>query len=61
MLIQHNVPFFANPDDTHCFQACIKMMFAYFEPEKEFSFDYLDKLSGKKKVCGRGQLKCIWN
>ncbi len=44
------VPFFSNtPDDTHCFQAALKMVLKYFLPEKEFTFDELDKLTAKKE------------
>lgn len=42
------VPFFPNTGDgTHCWQASLKMALASFEPEKEFSYDELDKISGK--------------
>lgn len=42
-----NVPFFANlPDGTHCYQAALKMVLAYFE-KREFSFAELDRLTGK--------------
>lgn len=45
MIIQ-NVPFYSNtPDDTHCFQAVLKMVLKYFQPEKYYSFEQLDKLS----------------
>lgn len=44
------VPFFANtPDDTHCFQAAIKMVLKYFEPDNEFSWDQLDAITAKDK------------
>jgi hypothetical protein len=47
------IPFYANTDDdTHCVQACFKMMLGYFLPEQEFSFKELDVLT--HKVEGKG-------
>ena len=47
------VPFYGNTkDNLHCFEACIKMVLKYFEPNKSFSWKELDKLSGKKKGMG---------
>ncbi len=43
------VPFFANPDDTHCFQASIRMVLKYFNPNVNYDWDALDKLTGKKE------------
>lgn len=44
-----NVPFFANtPDNTHCYQAGIRMVLKYFIPEKDFSWKELDRLTAKK-------------
>lgn len=46
--MQKDIPFYANtPDETHCFQAVLRMVLGYFEPEKEYSFEELDKLTGK--------------
>lgn len=43
------VPFFANtPDDTHCVQASFRIMLKYFMPERDFSYDQLDKMSQKQ-------------
>jgi hypothetical protein len=43
------VPFFSNtPDDTHCFQAALKMVLKYFEPVEDFSWDDLDRYTGKE-------------
>lgn len=37
------VPFVSNtPDDKHCYQACIKMLMAYFFPHREITFEELD-------------------
>jgi hypothetical protein len=43
------IPFFPNTDDgTHCFQAAIKMALSYLLPNRELSYDFLDKVSKKK-------------
>jgi hypothetical protein len=41
------VPFYANEDKTHCFQACLRMMLKYFLPEREFTLGELDVISAK--------------
>lgn len=49
-MLNYNVPFYANtPDDTHCFQASLKMILKYFLPDKDYSWEELDKLTAKKK------------
>ncbi len=48
--IDYPVPFFSNtPDDTHCFQAVLRMILKYFYPNEEYSWDELDKISAKVK------------
>jgi len=43
-----DIPFYANtPDDTHCFQAALKMVLKYFLPQQEFNFEQLDKMTAK--------------
>jgi len=45
-----NIPFFPNtPDDTHCFQACLKSILKFYFPKKEYSFSYLDRVTAHKK------------
>ena len=47
-MIDYSVPFYANtPDDTHCFQAALRMMLKYFLPDKEFSWEELEKRTAK--------------
>jgi len=47
-MIDYNVPFYSNtPDDTHCFQAALKMVLKYFLPEKEYSWEELEKKTAK--------------
>jgi hypothetical protein len=44
------IPFYSNtPDNTHCFQACLKMVLKYFLPECEFSWEKLEKMTAKKE------------
>lgn len=48
MKIIKPVPFFAyTQDKTHCYQSVLKMLLKYFKPDKEYSFEELDILSGK--------------
>ncbi|MFH1830791.1 MAG: hypothetical protein ABH871_08475 [Pseudomonadota bacterium] len=43
-----NIPFFPNTGDgTHCFQAAMKMALAKLLPEREFSYEELDRISLK--------------
>jgi hypothetical protein len=47
---KYTVPFFSNtPDDTHCYQACIKMIAATFWPGEEYSWEELDRITAKKE------------
>lgn len=44
------VPFYSNtPDDTHCFQAVIRMVLKYFLPDQKYSWKQLEKMTAKKK------------
>ena len=39
-----NIPFYSNlKDDTHCFQACLKMLLKHTFPKRNNSFKYLDE------------------
>ncbi len=43
------IPFYPNTGDgTHCFQAALKMALGKLIPEKDFSYEFLDKISNKK-------------
>lgn len=49
MTINYKVPFYGNTEEgTHCFQACIKMVLKYFQPEKDFTIEELEKITAKK-------------
>lgn len=49
-MVKLDVPFYPNtPDDTHCFQAALKSILKYFLPDREFTWEGLDKLSAKKE------------
>ena len=48
-----NIPFFKNSkDETHCLQACMKMVLKYHFPKKRYTFNNLDKemMISEKKV-----------
>ncbi len=43
-------PYFANTsDNTHCYQASMRMVLKYFLPKKNFSWKKLEELSAKKE------------
>lgn len=49
MTVEYQVPFYSNtPDGTHCQQATLKMLLKYFEPDEEFSWDELDRITAKE-------------
>jgi len=49
MKTDKNVPFYANtPDNTHCFQAVLKMASKYFWPGEDYSWEELEKITAKK-------------
>jgi len=53
MNIDSDVPFYSNtPDDTHCFQACLKMILKYQWPDHDYSWEILDKITGKENDLG---------
>lgn len=42
------IPFFENtPDDTHCFQASLKMVMGHFLPERDFTWEELEAITAK--------------
>lgn len=41
------VPFYANIDSTHCYQACLRMIMKYFYPQREYSWQELRQASAK--------------
>jgi hypothetical protein len=49
MIDYSKIKFVADPGDgVHCFQAVMAMVLSYLEPEKKFSFEELDIISGKE-------------
>jgi len=42
-----DVPFIANPDATHCYQAALKMVLQRFRPAHDPSWAALDRITGK--------------
>ena len=50
MNVDFQVPFYSNTaDDTHCFQATLRMVLKFFYPDEEYTWDELDHLSAKAK------------
>lgn len=50
MDINYAVPFYSNtPDDTHCFQAGLRMVLKYFFPNEEYSWEELENITAKKE------------
>lgn len=44
------IPFYPNTEDgIHCWQAALKMALATFEPEREYSFTELDRITDQKQ------------
>lgn len=44
------VPFYSNTEDNKsCYQAVLKMILKYYLPEKDFSWDELKKITGRKE------------
>lgn len=51
--MDHAVPFYANsPDNLHCVQSSYMMILRYFRPDKAYTFEELDALTGKDKHGG---------
>lgn len=50
MLVNLDIPFFGNTsDNTHCFQAALKMVLKYFLSNEEFSWEELDRATATVK------------
>lgn len=47
--MKKNIPFFANIDNTHCYQAALKIVLNFFLPEKNFTWEELEILTAKVK------------
>jgi hypothetical protein len=48
MIIQ-DVPFYENtPDNTHCYQASLRMVLEYFEPKSRWTWEKLEEFTNKK-------------
>ena len=41
-----SMPFYESPDETHCFQACLRMALGYWLPDSRFTYRQLDRLTG---------------
>ncbi len=40
------IPFYESPSDSHCFQACLKMVLGHISPDWDLTWQELDKISG---------------
>lgn len=50
MKINKRIPFFSNTkDNTHCYQAVLKMILKYYYPQEEYLWDKLDRITAKVK------------
>lgn len=46
--VDYSVPFYPNTsDNTHCFQAAIRMVLKYFVPKRNFTWKELEKMTAK--------------
>jgi hypothetical protein len=43
----NQTPFYENPDNTHCFQAVFRMILKYYWPDKDYSWEKLEKITAK--------------
>lgn len=43
-----SIPFFGNPDNTHCFQSVLKMIRKHDFPNEDMSWQELEEFTGKK-------------
>ncbi len=41
------IPFYENVDETHCFQAVLRMILKCYWPNKDFTWEELDRISAK--------------
>lgn len=46
-----SIPFFGNPDNTHCFQCILKMIRKRDFPNEDMSWKELEEFTGKKPGC----------
>lgn len=50
MSVIYEVPFYENtPDNTHCFQAALRMVLKYFSPGQEYTWEELEAITAKKE------------
>jgi len=56
------IPFYSNTsDNTHCLQACYRMILKYFLPDRDYSWEELDRLTGKKEGKWTWPMKGLMN
>lgn len=58
MINTKNIPFYSafptpgHPEGVHCVETSLKTILGYFEPEKEYSIEALEKITGKQPEKG---------
>jgi hypothetical protein len=49
MNARRSFPFYSNtPDNFHCYQAALRMVLEYFEPNRSYTWEELDQITGHK-------------
>lgn len=46
--MRYDVPIYDNPNGMNCLQSVFKMTLKYFEPDQDFSWEFLEKVTDKK-------------
>jgi len=44
-----NIPFYKHPGEGRCFQACLRSVLEVLQPERDYDYDELDKISGRPR------------
>ena len=47
--MNREVPLYKHQDNIHCFEACLRMIMKYFWHAEDFSWEDIDKITGKPK------------
>ena len=43
------LPFYSHPGEGRCFQACLKAVLKVLQPDKDYDYDELDRISGRPR------------
>lgn len=48
--VNYDVPFYSNTEDeTHCFQAALRILLGFFFPDEQYDWEKLDDVTAKVK------------